>query len=98
MLDAGCNPLELFLVGLFKLLNLLFSILVYLFDLLFQNYDLSSQVQLKVSGFHFLLLQFDLELLFLESQLASLNLCFTLSLELPGLLGTRRRRAYVVMS
>ena len=98
MLDAGCNPLELFLVGLFKLLNLLFSILVNLFDLLFQNYDLSSQVQLKVSGFHFLLLQFDLELLFLESQLASLNLCFTLSLELPGLLGTRRRRAYVVMS
>ena len=98
MLDAGCNPLELFLVGLFELLNLLFSILVNLFDLLFQNYDLSSQVQLKVSGFHFLLLQFDLELLFLESQLASLNLCFALSLELPGLLGTRRRRAYVVMS
>ena len=89
MLDAGCNPLKLFLVSLFKLLNLLFSILVDLLDLLFQNDNFSSQVQLEISGFHFLLLQFDLELLLLESQLASLDLGFALPLELPGLLSSR---------
>ena len=85
-------------MSLFKLLNLIFSVLVDLFDLLFQNDDFSSQVQLEVSGLHFLLFQFDPELLCLESPLARLDFCFTLPLKLSGPLSSRRRRAHVVVS